>query len=148
MITISWDVQKVFAYAQQNNTIDYYSLDELNSLLYKDITSSIDEFQRIATKIVYQHKNQINPLLVMYFAPMGLYIFLDGRHRFIEFMKYKQNQLIPVYTVRDDECSKFILHANEYVIYAILHNLHCMNGCFSNERINLPLINPDPFDHS
>lgn len=57
-ITMSWDIRKILSYAQQNHTIDYYSIDELNAILYEDISSSIDEFQRIKKETVYQHKHQ------------------------------------------------------------------------------------------
>lgn len=126
-IEIRWNVDGLYLHAIDNLVLEYLDIQEFETLIYDDLVSSFIQLNSISQKVQTLHKHLYNPLLIMNFKPMNQYLILDGRHRYIEYKKFKKDEKIPVYVVEDKDCISYILHKNELVAYIILHNIKVLN---------------------
>lgn len=126
-IEIRWNIESIYLHAKNNLNVKYLHLEQFEKLVYENLLSSIEELQLINRKVQTLYKHEYQPILIMNFSPMNQYILLDGRHRYIEYKKFKKNELIPIYLVDDISCINFILHKNELVAYIITHNIKILN---------------------
>lgn len=136
-IEICWNVDGLYLYAADNLAVKHLGIQQFEMMVYDDLLSSFDELLFISEKVQVLHEHQYVPLLIMKFKPMNQYLILDGRHRYIEYKKFKSDEKIPVYIVDDTDCINYILHKNELVAYTIVHNIKILNDyLFSNGSIN------------
>lgn len=115
------------------------SLEQFEHLLQIDINESLEEFNIIkqTVKSIYQHT--YDAILIINFKPTNSFLFLDGRHRFIEHQKFNPTKNINAYIIDDEKCIDCILKKNELVSYIILHNIKEISDyiTFQSNYINL-----------
>ena len=129
IVTISWDIEVLYSYAKKYNIpISHYSLNNFNLLLKQDLLNSADEFKRISNIVKHPYNHAYDTLLIIDFKPLSCCLFLDGRHRYIEYTKFNPNSAIPFYLLNDELCMTAILTKSELVTYIILHNISVINN--------------------
>lgn len=126
-ISIRWDIDKLYKYAMSYLPITNISLSEFDSLTYSDRLTSADEFSRIYNEISTIHNHKYFPILAINFKPTREVLILDGRHRYIEYKKFKPYSSLPIYILDDEACFTSIIHKNELLGYIILHNIEVIN---------------------
>lgn len=107
-VSISWDIDRLYNIAQQT-IINRVSLCDFEELLFNDLTASATEILRISNEINSIHDHKYKPILVIYFKPIQNALILEGRHRYVEFKKFKSSELIPFYYLNDELCFTNIL---------------------------------------
>lgn len=136
-IEICWNVDSLYLYAMDNLVVEYLDIQQFETMVYDDLFSSRDELHFICEKVQTLHEHQYTPLLIINFKPMNQYLILDGRHRYIEYKKFKSAEKIPVYIVDDTDCMNYILRKNELFAYIIVHNIKILSDyLFSNGSID------------
>lgn len=131
-ISISWDVDFLHGLATQA-PIHNASLATFENLISNDLISSADEIRRVSCKVNSIHSHKFAPLLVMYFNPTHSTLLVDGRHRYIEYKKFKPSDQIPIVILDDSMCFTSIPYKNDLLAYILLHNTRVigdyLNGC-------------------
>ncbi len=96
-IVVHWDIVKLHKYAQKHLEIQKVTLEKLSEILTDDLSIySNDTYEEAFNKVKSLNKHVYDPILIMSFSPMNATFILDGRHRYIEYMKFKKNKLIPI----------------------------------------------------
>lgn len=137
---IHWDVVKLHKYAQKNLEIQKVPLSKLNKILNDDISKySQDTYEEAFNKVNSLHKHAYNYILIMDFSPMNATFIIDGRHKYMEYIKFKRDKLIPIYILKDEDCIQSIFYKRDLVTYCILHNLKVisqqLNSQFTQESV-------------
>lgn len=132
-VYISWDVDGLYEVAKKA-PINQASLFEFERLLSNDLIASADEFSRISSEVNSVYKHKYEPVLVIYFKPTQNALLLDGRHRYIEFKKFKSLEKIPFYYLDDEMCFTNILFKNGLLAYIILHNIEVINNFITGQE--------------
>ena len=125
-ITISWDTDKLNNYALKHKSPLYMTLDEFNNYFQADLSYSSYELHQISHKINSVRKHTYTSILTMAFYPMDSNLIIDGRHRYIEYKKFKSTCRIPVYIFKDIECINSIFLKKDLISYIILYNIRIM----------------------
>ena len=71
-------------------------------------------------KSVIHH--EYDDILIMFFEPLKKYILIDGRHRVVEYMKFKPTQDVFFRIVSSDDCISCIMFKRDLLAYGILNN--------------------------
>ena len=91
-----------------------------------------------SVKNIFPHT--YNNILTIFFKPMHKNLILDGRHRYIEFKKFKKNQLINFSYLNSEDIMDCIPTAFDLVKYIILNNLSEMKS-FYDQKKNIETMN-------
>ena len=143
-ITIHWDIDKLYQIAMSTPTLKYnMSLNDFENLLQSDLCVSLQELREIEQKVQSLCSHKYDPILVVNYKPIKCYILLDGRHRYIEYKKFKQNELLPVYILDDELCFQSIINKKELLSYCIMHNIKVMNDVMIGNTDFQKMINID-----
>lgn len=139
-VSISWDIDGLYKLANQA-PINQASLSDFEKLLLNDLIASSDEISKISYKVNSIYKHKYNPVLVICFKPTQNALLLDGRHRYIEFKKFKSFETIPFYYLDDEMCFTNIIFKNELLTYIILHNIEVINNFITGQETLERLLN-------
>ncbi|MCI8410008.1 MAG: hypothetical protein HFJ09_12185 [Lachnospiraceae bacterium] len=105
----------------------YISFKKLKELLSYDIEQSKAEFDAIKTLIVHKQKHDSQFLIIMYHYPSGKWLLLDGRHRFVEYEKFKPDEeRVPVLVVDSEMLLTAIINKSGFIAYCIQHNIYVL----------------------
>ena len=69
----------------------------------------------------------------MSFKPQNNYILLDGKYRFAEYAKFKQQDLLPCFFVDSEDCCKNIVLEKDLIAYKILKKLQTIEAFLKGE---------------
>lgn len=136
-ISLSWDVDKLYEYAESHLEISTLSLSNFEKITHDDLCNSIETFSEIYryTSSMIEHKYK--PILIMNFKPFASKLIIDGRHRYMEYKKFKPNELIPIYTIDDNDATFGLLGKKDLLLYTIIHNTKVISDyMFNNGSIN------------
>ena len=139
-VSISWDIDKLYKLSEKTS-INYLSLSKFEALLCHDLTASNDEFINITRKVKTINSHRYKPALVIHFKPTHNDILIDGRHRYIEYKKFKPSEKIPFYYLDDEICITSILTKRELLTYIILHNIEIINDYITGQGTLEKIIN-------
>ena len=87
---------------------DNYDLEFETKEIYNDVKSVIH--------------HEYNDILIMFFEPLKKYVLIDGRHRAVEYMKFKPTQEILFRIVSSNNCISSIMFKKDLLAYGILNN--------------------------
>lgn len=136
-ISLSWNVDKLYEYAESHLEISTLSLSNFEKNTNDDLCNSRETFSEIYryTSSMIEHKYK--PILIMNFKPFASTLIIDGRHRYIEYKKFKPNELIPIYTIDDNDAMFSLLGKKDLLLYTIMHNTRVIsNYIFNNGSID------------
>ena len=92
------------------------------------IDIAVEPRSSISNIVKHPYNHAYDTLLIIDFKPLSCCLFLDGRHRYIEYTKFNPNSAIPFYLLNDELCMTAILTKSELVTYIILHNISVINN--------------------
>lgn len=127
-VSISWDICKLYSYAENMLEINFLSLNEFESMTLIDRENSGNEFEVIANEVRSIQEHKYVPILTMNFKPTNNILILDGRHRYEEYRKFKRQSLLPTYLLDDEDSLSSIIQKNDLLTYILLHNIEVINN--------------------
>lgn len=121
-INIGWYIGDVLKNYQKyaKNSIELYSLDDLNALIGQDVIMAQDEVKKKWKIVKSKYSHDFDYLLVVYFEPFKSYLLADGWHKYIEYMKGYCTGKIPVVIVNSSEITQYLFLKRHFVLYKIL----------------------------
>lgn len=131
--SISWDIDSIYKKFEQYPTTQYMSLKDFDNLFASDLNNSKEEFDRIYSEVksIYPHTH--NNVLTIFFKPLHCNLIVDGRHRYIEFKKFKPNALINLSYFNSNDIIDCIISSFDLVKYIIINNIDEINNFILNK---------------
>lgn len=139
-VNLTWDVNLIYKKFLKFNTTRYISLKDFEKIFSSDLKESQEEIKRIYNSVKNIFPHTYNNILTIFFKPMHKNLILDGRHRYIEFKKFKKNQLINFSYLNSEDIMDCIPTAFDLVKYIILNNLSEMKF-FYDQKKNIETMN-------
>ena len=125
-IQLVWDIDKIYRKSIAIQPKEF-ELPELQEIIKKDIISSLDEFTKIENEVHNIQRHHYAAVIIFYFSPLRIHLMIDGRHRFIEHRKFKQQEKILAFVLDSDKYLDCIVYKRDYAAYIILHNIEVMS---------------------
>lgn len=138
-IFIRWDIEQLYQIVGSN--IHHISLAMFENLIEMDLKNTTEEISRIHNLVNTLHNHRHVPILLLHFKPTNNFIILDGRHRYIEYKKFKQHTNLPVYILNDEQCFTSIIYKKDLLSYIILHNIEVINSFILGKESLTKLLN-------
>lgn len=126
--SISWNIDLIYKKFEQYSTTQYVSLKKFETLFVSDLNNSKEEFDRIYNEVKSTYAHTHNNILTVLFKPLHCNLILDGRHRYIEFKKFKPNALINLSYFDSNDIIDCIISSFDLVKYIIMNNIDEINN--------------------
>lgn len=103
------------------------NFEELSVILSNDYSVSTQGLSDIYNNIEKPISHNTDSLLIMYYYPLDKYLLLDGRHRYVEYLKFNLTKPIRVKFVSSEEIRDTIMNHQGFLAYCIHYNLRSLH---------------------